>query len=130
MLLFVYGSLMKGFWNDCFLENAKYIGPCITNNKYVLTMEDKIPYISQKKQLYRVVGELYDVNDTDIQDIDYHEGNGSWYFRELISVKNDSNEDIQAWCYISDIGEGIEYHNGDFKDYIRYTYPHLTVSNT
>ena len=120
MLLFVYGSLMKNFWNDCYLSNAIFIGEFKTIKKYSLYVEDKkIPYLSRTNRIYQVLGELYDVSEEDIKMIDDHEGNGAWYFRQQLKVTNDKGDEYTAYSYFNSNGDGELSNTGDFKEYMK-----------
>ena len=68
MLLFVYGSLRRGFPNHYMLEDSVYIGDFITTDKYIMigTISKAFPYIIKDCVVdgtmpTQIVGELYDV---------------------------------------------------------------------
>lgn len=123
-LLFAYGSLMSGLWNNIFLENAVYLGSYTTTEKYIFVMDGKVPYMSREKQAYHIVGELYDVSECDLETIDSHEGNGAWYDREELTLRsNDADSQnlthtLTAHAYFNDNGEGIMYSCGDYRKYL------------
>jgi len=119
MLLFVYGSLMRGYWNNCFLDNAKYKGVYYTVKKYTLTLEGKIPYLSRSVRRYHVRGELYDVPEKDIPDIDGHEGAPAWYYRIKLRVQGGSGDVQVAYAYFNDCEDGVICDEGDFSKYVQ-----------
>ena len=119
MLLFVYGTLMRDLWNNHLLYESTYLGECKTVYKHMITIDGKIPYLSQKEELFQVKGELYDVSYETLKDIDKLEFEGEWYHRKDIEVEND-NTIIVAQAYFND-GEGVRLESGDYKDFL-YNY--------
>lgn len=109
---------MKNYWNNIFLENSEYIGRCITSKEYILTMEGKVPYLSKKERKYQVQGELYKVEEKDLEEIDKHEGNEEWYCRRRLYVKLNENE-IIAYTYFNSRGEGEVWKEGDFRSWMK-----------
>ena len=103
-LFFVYGSLQKGEWNHSYLLNATYVGDAVTLDKYVMG-DVGFPYIFpesvligdyQRSLLKPVVGELYQVHDTDtIMSLDRLEGEGNHYHRNLIQTSTGDT----CWIY-------------------------------
>ena len=105
MLLFVYGSLKKGFWNDFFLKDSKFIGSYQTCKNYGLLINNELPFMVSFLSLYPIFGEVYDINDTELKAIDNLEGNGKWYTRCEISVKNEV-ETIITQAYFNEDAQG------------------------
>ena len=107
MLLFVYGSLRRGFPNHYMLEDSVYIGDFITTDKYIMigTISKAFPYIIKDCVVdgtmpTQIVGELYDVYGSNtINMIDKLEGHPHIYNRQLISVTN--NIDVfESYIYV------------------------------
>jgi gamma-glutamylaminecyclotransferase len=106
MLLFVYGSLRRGFPNHYILENSVYIGEFSTTDGYIMigTRSKVFPYIIKDSIVddatpTQIVGELYDVEPNTINRIDELEGHPHTYNRQLITVTN--NTDVfESYIYI------------------------------
>ncbi|RUM61568.1 MAG: gamma-glutamylcyclotransferase [Persephonella sp.] len=112
--IFVYGTLRKGFGNHYLLENAKFIGEGFTKEKYSLYATG-IPYVV-KKPLTKIKGELYEVDNLTLEEIDYLEGHPHFYERELIDVIV-NNKIYKAWIYFYPEPRGHLIKSGDYKDY-------------
>ena len=109
MLLFVYGSLRRGFPNHYMLENSVYLGEFSTTDTYIMigTRSKAFPYIIKEGVIdcaipTQIVGELYDVEPNAINRIDALEGHPHTYNRQLITVTNDTkNTDMfESYIYI------------------------------
>lgn len=90
-LLFVYGSLMKGFDNHNLLGNsAKRLGKARTVKKFAI-YEDSFgnyPYIVNEPYS-KIKGELYQITRAELmQKIDEFEGAPDYYVRKKIEVKS------------------------------------------
>jgi len=112
-LVFVYGTLMRGFGNHRLLLTSKFIGEHVTANRYKMVSLGSCPavckatrrYIDQlpsevveERSLYRpVAGELYEVDDEALVNLDALESNGSFYERELVPLQG---YDKEVWMYI------------------------------
>lgn len=125
VLLFVYGSLMKGMWNNFWLQNAIFYGKADTVEKFSLcTTNHVIPKIYREEN-YIITGELYDISEKDLVKLDSHEGyeegrnDQSYYVREKIEVKI-GKIISEAFVYIGNFRENEEIHvgHGDYKKYI------------
>ena len=108
MLLFVYGTLKKGFWNDYFLRNCKYLGSFKTVNNFCLIVNSGCPFVASTPSMYPIHGEVYDVDDVSLKEIDFLESNGSVYTRKLIAVMNTENEQqvMSAEIYLKENATG------------------------
>lgn len=126
MLLFVYGTLRKGFHNHNLLDNAKFIGMGISVDKFYMIgrlnfeldeFEDGrspprqllFPYIFtdnlRVEQLSNhIYGELYEISEELLMSIDEHEGHPNIYKRIEESVRIDSTE-YKAMIYVLESAE-------------------------
>ena len=106
-LLFVYGSLKKGFDNHNLLGNsAKRLGKARTVKKFSM-YEDSFgnyPYIVDEPYS-KIQGELYQITRAELmQKIDEFEGAPDYYIRKKIEVK--SHHGVQrAFVYIREEAE-------------------------
>lgn len=129
-LLFVYGTLRQQFGNHHYLSNAIFLGKATTELKYVMHASSSIPFVSQSMAVSHIVGEVYEVDDNTLANLDRLEGckviaqeplqcdANSWYTREQVPVRWGDGGDYQiVWMYFN---EHETRHNiistGDFKD--------------
>ena len=109
-LLFVYGSLKKGFDNHKILgKSAKRLGKAKTVSKFGM-FEDSFgnyPYLISEP-IYKIEGELYEINRKELlEKIDAFEGAPDYYQRKKIKVK--SHHGVKyAYTYLR---ENIEIPN-------------------
>ena len=87
-LLFVYGSMKKGFKNNFRLEKENYLGASITKEKYCMfpSVNFTYPYALKEDKRWQLKGELYDITNIDISVIDDFEGVPKFYYRESIEI--------------------------------------------
>lgn len=101
-MLFVYGSLKKGFDNHHLLsKHAKRIGKAITVSKFGM-FEDSFgnyPYLIPVPQM-RIHGELYEIHRKELlEKLDRFEGYPDYYERKKILVKTHRGT-VRAFVYI------------------------------
>jgi len=126
VLIFVYGTLMKKFWNDYFLKDSEFLGKVQTIERYGLYIEGLIPKLNEEKN-YVIYGELYNVSKDTLQKIDSLEGNDENYdedrgdyFRKIIQVLNEDEKIYNnVWAYINNNQEGVLSSTGDFREYFK-----------
>lgn len=94
-LVFVYGSLKRGFHNHSLLKNSQSLGEAKTNPEFVMYSAGGFPIIIRGK--FAITGELYAVNSATLKKLDRLESNGRMYKRELTWISS-----IQqfAWIYV------------------------------
>jgi len=106
-LLFVYGSLKKGFDNHNLLDKrfSKRIGKAKTVKKFGM-FEDSFgnyPYLIDRR-LAKVEGELYEIHRQELLDkLDQFEGTPDYYIRKRIEVKSHHGT-CRAFVYIKSDG--------------------------
>lgn len=102
-IVFVYGSLKKGFINNSRLKNAEFIGSAKTVEKYEMyrSSHGNWPYLIKDHGLGSLIkGEVYSLSDNLLKVIDEFEGHPDYYKRELVKVKlTESEEVIEAFIY-------------------------------
>ena len=98
-LLFVYGTLKKGFYNHFYLEKSKYLGRAKTLNKYALYLKGFIPFVTKSPKVCQIKGELYLVDDKTLSEVDLLEGHPDEYFREKVPIVKEDGEVVEAWMY-------------------------------
>ena len=118
-LLFVYGTLKKGFGNHRVLYDGSAPPTLLSSNAYTYDTKWDIipngprgggfPYLIPGD--YSVMGELYLVNDKVFRQCDGLEGYPNFYDRHLIPVslrENPRVQDIQmAWAYVPADAESL-----------------------
>ena len=95
--LFVYGTLMKNQRANRMLEGSQYCGKFMLKN-YAMYDLGAFPGIKEKHG-ENVVGEVYTVDRSLIEELDQYEGEGSLYDRKTITAINDK-ELISAYAYV------------------------------
>ena len=120
-LVFVYGSLRKGFTNNHILEGARFRGVAKTyeNNFQMRAFCYGYPAVSLKKNGSAILGEVYEVSDWGLARLDRLEGHPHFYRRKLVSVKFGNNRSAEAYIYLlpakDNRGEVIE--SGDWAEF-------------
>ena len=116
-LLFVYGTLKRGFWNHSFLEGEEFVGEAETKEKYAMYVSG-IPFVVKGEQVSTIKGELYRVSSETLRLIDRLEGHPNWYRRELVPVyvwEGGRKKEVQAYLYFSLKPEGRLEESGVFR---------------
>lgn len=101
-LVFVYGSLKRGFYNHDVLEGAEFLDQTISQPAYEMLDLGSFPgVISSEMLAYRIAGEVYRVDNETFERLDMLEGEGVLYKRELIFVV-DFDEPVWMYHYIAE----------------------------
>ena len=115
--IFVYGTLREGERNHWLLKDTNFKGTYETEPEYELRNFGPFPGMMPWGDT-SVQGEVYEVSDDLLEDLDYHEGHPSFYNRTKIKLKDYSGE-IQAYV-ISDHPRYQDklpvIHSGDWKN--------------
>jgi gamma-glutamylaminecyclotransferase len=100
-MVFVYGSLKRGFGNHYFLRDAKYCGNTETvDATFCMHSMGPFPAVTESNDNgYHITGELYEVDADTMLDLDKLEGNGVFYTRKLVKVYT-LNGTVEAWMYL------------------------------
>lgn len=101
-LIFVYGTLKRGFCNHPFLAGQKYIGPGRTVPGYRLFDLGNFPgMVPMAEDRYGVSGEIWAVDEKCLADLDYLEGlDEGLYRREPIPLRPPFDTDvIETYIY-------------------------------
>ena len=93
--VFVYGSLMKGFDGyEKYMQNAKFICKAYVKGELRYSFSDYPVAIIDDKADEFITGELYEVDDTTLNNIRKYEGTNSlltWYMEKETEVKIGNN---------------------------------------
>ena len=119
MLLFVYGTLLKGMEREFVLSDSQYLGPAV----FQAQLFDLGDYPGIKVGRDLVIGELYEINRVTLDLLDRLEGykiceeNDSLYLRREVGIQRINGEGVQAFCYF--YNHGIKNKNliinGDYR---------------
>ena len=140
-LVFVYGSLKRGFHNHPILYRggALYQGPAITVSPYLMLSGSMFPFLlnpaafirktSVEGIIGRTKGELYIVREPLLARLDALEGHPDFYRREQVMIKADRGSVIVAWVYFlqtdpADIAAPIVKPDAD--GFVEWTQEHVT----
>ena len=140
MLIFVYGSLLKGFQNNYILENSTFVGEFATVEGYILVgaKSRSFPYVLNRingDASTQIMGELYDVSEDTMNKLDKLEGYPTIYNRKIINITNGvdivcsniyilENQDLIDEIHKSD--RFLIISHGDWKKYCKSN-PHIVI---
>ncbi|NPA54299.1 MAG: gamma-glutamylcyclotransferase [Aquificae bacterium] len=114
-IVFVYGTLKKGFCNHYYLRKARFLGSGRTKEKYKMTVSD-IPFVSKKEKISYIYGGIYEIDEETLKNLDILEEHPSFYKREKIKVLLNNKKEIEAWIYFNEVLEGkILIKDGIFR---------------
>lgn len=108
-LVFVYGSLKRGFHNAPLLEEAEFMGPALTVSPYMMLDAGAFPLLIDPSELAHprnyvdfsgsVRGEVYKVDKAMLARLDHLEGHPNFYRRSRIDVQL-ADETHTVWAYL------------------------------
>lgn len=104
-LLFTYGTLMKDRSGHTKFGELKYVCDA-TFDDYGIYDNGYYP-CAVKVEGFKIKGEVYKVNDAQLELLDQYEDEGNLYIRKEVLVYTEDNKEMKAWFY--------EY-NCDIKD--------------
>jgi len=117
MLLFVYGTLKKNFWNNHLLQKSVFVGEFLTQDKFCLVVSNGLPFVLTNPKLSKIKGEVYYIDSLTLKSIDNLERNGKWYTRRPVKVINIKDGSIlDAELYFNDDACGEIIEDGIFKN--------------
>lgn len=101
--VFTYGSLKKGYHNHQWMKdiNAKFVGSGISNSEFELySVDDSYPAIVKGHS--RILGEVYQINASDVRHLDRLEGYPDLYNRRFCKVLLSNGSTVNALVYFMD----------------------------
>lgn len=120
-LVFVYGTLKKGFSNHRLLAGSEYLGAAQTVEKYAM-YSTGTPIVLKEEPVSPIHGELYRVNEATLVALDSLEGHPDWYRREEINIFVDGEQgryQETAWLYFSLDKRGVLVPEGKYLKQVR-----------
>jgi len=120
VLVFVYGTLKRGFYNGKLLEGeatAALVGSFVTQDKFpLITDEYYVPYLLPTKGTgFNIIGEVWKVNQTTFDKLDKLEGFPDYYNRKQIQVSPTAVQDGAA-------GAAVEGGGGEVQEMKPWVY--------
>jgi gamma-glutamylaminecyclotransferase len=98
--VFVYGTLKRNKSNHWYLIESKYLGEYYTDNNYALYVRG-LPYMVKEDKGGGVLGELFEVDEFTLEQLDKLEGHPNFYRREEIWVYDATNGlNVKVYAYI------------------------------
>ena len=116
-LIFVYGTLKQGFGNHRLLAGSKFLGTGSTNKKFAM-YSIGFPFVCKDEPISQIHGELYQVDDEILQNLDNLEGHPDWYRREKVKIYLDDGNTkpkMKAWIYFNPDNNGTLIPSGKFE---------------
>ena len=114
-LIFVYGSLKRGFHNHSWLDNVAYCGDGMTKDSNLIMSDAGAYPIVYSRDLHNVdgaddwagyyghvSGELYIVDSATLANLDRLEGHPTFYRRRKVDILRSGQRTVPAWMYMSD----------------------------
>ncbi len=112
-LVFVYGTLRKGFKYHRLLHRAHFVGYAVTRKRYALYLA-KYPCVIQGEHVSGITGEVYEVDQPTLESLDELEGHPHEYYREQVPVILEDEREVSAWLYFYPNPVGILESCGDY----------------
>ncbi|MBB5349447.1 gamma-glutamylcyclotransferase [Desulfoprunum benzoelyticum] len=117
-LVFVYGTLKKGFSNHRLLTGAEFVGAAQTLEKFAMYYSTGTPIVLKEEAVSPIFGELYRVDEKILAALDSLEGHPDWYRREQVDISVDDGGQGKrletAWLYFSLDKRGMLVPSGKF----------------
>jgi len=118
--IFVYGTLKQRFSNhSAFLIGQKFLGTGCTRRKFSLYQTGSLPFLVDIP-VSPIGGEIYEVDNKCLENIDQLEGHPDWYKRKKILVCIPSTgKCVECWTYfVSSIPQNsILIKTGNYNPY-------------
>lgn len=114
-LIFVYGTLKRGHGNNRLLANSQFIGNAVTIDHYTM-FKRGIPFVNKDIPSYPIHGEVFEVDDQTLNELDALENHPRWYQRTPISVNIEGAEaPITAEIYFNPAVFETKLSEGKFE---------------
>lgn len=98
-IVFVYGTLKKGYRNNHYLSDAIFLGTAETVEKYSMRRHKYwYPAVIETLEHYNIRGELWSCSDWILKSLDRLEGTLDLFYRKEIPIIHDAKV-INAWIY-------------------------------
>jgi len=101
MRIFVYGSLKRGFRLHYILADQRFVGDAITAPGFRLYDVGAFPAMVADPDGIAVQGELYEVDDDCLAELDRVEGEGRLY--ERVEIKLQGQSTAETYLFLPDV---------------------------
>ncbi len=108
MLIFVYGTLKKGFINHRVIKEASFKETVTTSDKFVISVDGTygFPYLLEYNNKGKYIqGEIYEIDESLECELDYFEGVPDLYVKKDINISGYDN--VTAYFSNSEKEEAI-----------------------
>lgn len=116
-LVFVYGTLKKGFSNHRLLASSELLGRARTIEAYAM-YSTGVPIVIKNESVSPITGELYRVDEATLVYLDSLEGHPDWYRREevdvLLETEDEEPRTEKAWIYFNRDKRGTLVPSGEY----------------
>ena len=99
MKLFVYGTLKRGKCRSPVLARQRYLGTAVTRPKYRLYDLGAYPGLVPHEDGRAIEGELWEVNDECLAQLDAIEGVPTLFDRVTVELEGCGPNDVQTYFY-------------------------------
>lgn len=100
MLVFVYGTLKKGYRLNRALASSEFLGTGTTFDKFKMYNLGSFPMVTREDEIAQVLGEIYRVSEQVLSNLDAIEGHPGFYRRTEIKVLDEHAEIQDAYIYL------------------------------
>jgi gamma-glutamylaminecyclotransferase len=105
-VLFVYGTLKRGERNHRLMADQRFLGPAVTAAKYrVIDLGPHPVLIPDAEHGLSVTGELWEVSDCALDELDEFEGIPDPFDRRAIEIMGDERS-VQAYFWVRGVPPG------------------------
>jgi gamma-glutamylcyclotransferase (GGCT)/AIG2-like uncharacterized protein YtfP len=102
--VFVYGTLKRGHARDPFLRNQRHLGTALTEPNYKIYKYSSFPALIEVDQGKSIYGELYEVTESCLMELDEVEGTRQGLFaRNTIHLKQINFTNLPLYKNSSDM---------------------------
>lgn len=106
-LVFVYGTLKKGYYNNRLLDGQEFVSEATTKPKYRLYNLGSFPGLIEDNETGKAIkGEIWRVEERVIPRLDRLEGHPHFYRREFLEI--DGVDDVQGYIFNGSVREDAE----------------------
>lgn len=113
-LVFVYGSLKAGYHNHNTLANSPLISTGTTEPNYQMISFGSFPALIEGDKAYE--GEIYEVDNNTLQQLDYLEGYPDFYNRSQVDIELPNGDVQKCWVYVLANPGEYPINNGSYVD--------------
>ncbi|MCP4812801.1 MAG: gamma-glutamylcyclotransferase [Planctomycetaceae bacterium] len=105
--LFVYGTLKRGCSRERFLQGQKCLGAAMTRPGYCLYDNGSYPAMVREPGADPVQGELWEVDEACVEQLDQVEGVPTLYQREIVELVAPFSQPAETYLYQQSVSDWI-----------------------